>query len=119
MKRIRIVLLLLLAYPSQVLAASALPCQMTGPAGDAVRSEAVEGVAMAAMGHAGHHMSAESDAGLAGAVGGCCDSGLCSMSHCQSAPALPLDHSGSTLPVFSIHTAAVEAGAPLHPIDSL
>lgn len=119
MKRIHIVLLLLLAFTSQTVAVSALPCQMMAPVGDAVHSNALDGVDMAATGHAGHHLSADSDAEPAGAAGGCCDGGLCSMSHCQSSPGLLLDHPGSTLPVFSFHGVAFESGAPLHPVDSL
>jgi hypothetical protein len=119
MKRIHIVLLLLLAFTSQAVAVSALPCQMMAPVGNAVRSDALEDGDMAATGHAGHHMPADSGAEPAGAAGGCCEGGLCSMSHCQSAPGLPLDHSGNRLPVFSFHSVAFESGAPLHPVDSL
>lgn len=119
MKRIHIVLLLLMALTSQAVTVSALPCQMMAPVGDAVRSDALDDGDMAATGHAGHHMSGDSGAEPAGAPGGCCDGGLCAMSHCQSVPGLPLDHPGSTLPVLSFHRVAFESGAPLHPVDSL
>ena len=119
MKRFHIVLLLLLAFTSQAVTVTALPCQMTAPVRDAVHGDALDGGDMAATGHAGHHMSADFDAEPAGAASGCCDGGLCSMSHCQSAPGLPLEHSGNSLPVFAFHSVAFESGAPLHPVDSL
>jgi hypothetical protein len=58
--------LLLLAFTGQAVVSVAAPCFMMN-------------------GHAGHDMSAEQDS-----ASSCCDGGLCSMSHCQMAPAMPI-----------------------------
>jgi hypothetical protein len=81
------ILLLLLVYTGQSLAAIAVPCGMMGAAGDvAAGMDLVAG--MAAMNHAGHQMSSD-DAQQQAGDNGCCESGFCSMSHCQSVAALP------------------------------
>ena len=79
--------LLLLVYAGQSVAAFGTPCLMMGmAAGEVVEAASTD---TAAMSHAGHPMGAPGQAAEAEADTSCCDGGLCSMSHCQSAAALP------------------------------
>ena len=119
MKRFRIVVLLLLAYTGQALSVGAMPCQSMAHAGDAVADAAMDVADMAAVGHEMHHMNPGPDAQPTGVNGACCDTGLCAMMQCQSAPALSFDQPRSTLPLFSLYAAAAEAGAPFQRADSL
>jgi hypothetical protein len=123
MKSIRriLVLLLVLAYAGQALVASALPCTSMNM-GTAVVADVL--VAMPDTGgdadmtaHAGHHMS--TDAATEGAPVSCCDGGLCSMSQCQSAPALPqtLSLPAHEFPVA--YAATTDFSSPIHPLYSL
>lgn len=72
--------LLLLAYVGQSLATVMSPCNMMAP------NDATALAVDVGMDHSGHHMSTGAVADID--AGSCCDSGLCSMSHCQSAAAL-------------------------------
>ena len=130
MKSIRriLVLLLVLAYAGQALVASALPCTSMNM-GTVVVADALVAVPdrifpmpdtggdadMTA--HAGHHMGA--DAATEGAPVSCCDGGLCSMSQCQSAPALPqtLSLPAHEFPVA--YAATTDLSSPIHPLYSL
>jgi len=109
-----LVLLLVLAYSGQVLAALALPCpKMAHPTAAA---------GMAGMVHAGHHMAADPDtapAAVTPAAGNCCDGGLCNMNHCQLAAALPPSViSGGALHVAR-HVQAADSPSPLQVIATL
>jgi uncharacterized protein involved in copper resistance len=74
--------LLLLAFTGQAVVSVAAPCfMMNAPTGEMNHDMAD----MDHGGHAGHDMSAEQDS-----ASSCCDGGLCSMSHCQMAPAMPI-----------------------------
>lgn len=116
MKSIRkyLVVLLLLAYAGQALVAIASPCAMMTSAGTAV-----DRVDMPAMAHAGHQMPAAADTMPAPSAGDCCDGGLCTMSHCQSATALPLSYFGNSPQYTSLYTLPADNAAPFHPVDSL
>ena len=83
MERVRhcMMLLLLLAYVGQSIAAVGAPCAMMAPA------PAEMSVAMPGMDHSGHAMGSAEQVDASG--GNCCDSGLCSMNQCQSLAALP------------------------------
>ncbi len=116
MKRIRkiLVLLLVLAYAGQALAGLVLPCpNMAQPAADA----GLEG--MAGMAHAGHHMPADTDATPATAASDCCAGGVCNMSHCQLAAALPPNQIMGGRLYSARHIPASGSASPLHPVDSL
>jgi hypothetical protein len=80
MERVRycMMLLLLLAYVGQSIAAVGAPCAMMAPASSEINA------AMPGMDHSGHAMGSADQADAS-----CCDSGLCSMSQCQSLAALP------------------------------
>ena len=108
MKKFRkpLLLLLVLAFTGQGLVANALPCQM--PSNMQASTGAVD---MTVIDHTAHHMPA----GAAEAAdSNCCDLGVCTMSHCQSAVTLPLDYLASSAqftPVFSRYdTAAAPSG---------
>jgi hypothetical protein len=79
MERVRqcMTLLLLLAYVGQSLAGVGAPCAMMAPAPAEISA------AMPGMDHSGHAMGSADQADDS-----CCDSGLCSMSQCQSLAAL-------------------------------
>jgi hypothetical protein len=113
MKQIRksLVLLLVLAYAGQALAGLVLPCPNMAQPGVAAGMEG--------MAHAGHHMPADPDANSAAAAGDCCAGGVCNMSHCQLAAALPpTEIIGGQLHVAR-HIPAAGSTSPLHPVDSL
>jgi hypothetical protein len=111
MERIRkmLLLVLVLAYTGQALASVVPLCPEMAQSG-----AALHGSDMTVMEHAGHQMSPDSSA-----AGGCCDGGLCKMSHCQLAPALPLNHSDSNRIVASFYTAFTQTSFQPHPFDSL
>jgi hypothetical protein len=116
MKRIRkaLVVVLLLAYTGQLLAGVVTFCPEMAP-----RAAVPDGAGMSAMDHAGHAMkegpgSAHGDNG-----GGCCDGAQCDMSHCQSAPALPLDHADSSRAIVGFYSVALGTSAPLRTPDAL
>lgn len=111
MERIRkmLLLVLVLAYTGQTLASVVPFCPEMAQTG-----AALHGADMAVMEHAGHQMSAD-----ASAADGCCDGGLCKMSHCQLAPALPLNHPDSNHIVASFDTGFTQTGFQPHPFDSL
>ena len=115
MKKFRkpLLLLLVLVFTGQGLVANALPCQMP------LNIQATAGAAdMTAMDHTAHHMQSVTDEASTSSEN-CCDMGVCTMSHCQSAVTLPLGHLASSpgfAPVFSRHTAAA---APSGVYDSL
>ena len=118
MKRFRSfwVLLLVLAYAGQALAALASPCR---PMAGAVSGQ----MDMPAMAHAGHNMpphgnSVTDNPGPAAPPADCCEAGLCAMSHCQSAPAMPPEHSGSRAQYSALYPPIESAATPIHPIDS-
>lgn len=113
MKRMRtqLLLLLVLAYSGQVLAASAFSCADMAPASG--------GLDTAGMAHAGHVMPADEGTQSTAPVGACCDGGLCDMGHCQSAPALPLDHPDGNQHVVSFYAGFAATSSPLRPADSL
>lgn len=78
--------LLVLVFACQALVANALPCQMSG-----MDTAAVEAVGMPDAAHSGHHMPGPGDVSAdSSGDQGCCGSGLCAMSYCQSLVALPL-----------------------------
>lgn len=108
-----LVLLLTLAYTGQVLAAAALPCTQMAQAG-----AADEIADTAANGHAGHHMPADPEANAAPMAGHCCDGGLCSMSQCQSAPALPQNNPDGGREYLSFYFPNTESNPPFRPVDS-
>jgi hypothetical protein len=113
MKRIRksLVLLLVLAYTGQALAGLVLPCSnMTQPGAAAV---------MEGMAHDGHHMPADTDATPATSASDCCAGGVCNMSHCQLAAALPPNQIIGGRLYFARHIPAAGSASPLHPVDSL
>jgi hypothetical protein len=116
------VLLLLLAYAGQSLAAVAMPCLMMGPApdgsGTAANTYMPANADMAGMNHAGHQMKS-ADVTLQSGASSCCDGGLCSMSHCQSVVALPQTQLSGGLVVQAIlhDVAVVTSHSP--PIDTL
>ena len=117
MKKLRkpLLLLLVLAFTGQGLVANALPCQM--PSNMQASTGAVD---MTVMDHTAHHMPAGA-AEAADSTSGenCCDLGVCTMGHCQSAVTLPLDYLASSAeftPVFSRYDTAA---APSGVIDSL
>lgn len=123
MKSIRrfLVLLLVVAYAGQALVASALPCTSMSM-GTVVVADVL--VAMPGAGgdadmvaHAGHHMKA--DAATDGVPANCCEGGLCTMSQCQSAPALPqtLSLPAHEFPVA--YPASSDFSSPTHPLYSL
>jgi len=116
MKGIRkvLVVVLLVAYTGQVLAGVAMSCPNMASA-----AAVFDGGDMGAMEHAGHHMMAESTAKPGDAGSGCCDGGLCDMSHCQSAPALPLNHSYGSSSAASYYTGSSPTISPLQPVESL
>jgi hypothetical protein len=108
-----LLLLLVLALGGQGLVANAVPCQM--PSNTQTSAGAAD---MTGMDHTMHHMSAVA-ADAAGSGDDCCESGECSMSHCQSSVMLPLSYLASRpefAPEFS-RPAGVEA--PAHISDSL
>ena len=118
MKSIRrfLVLLVVLAYAGQALVASALPCTSLNMGTVVVAMPDTGGDAdMAA--HAGHHMKA--DAATDGVPANCCEGGLCTMSQCQSAPALPqtLSLPAHEFPVA--YPASSDFSSPTHPLYSL
>lgn len=77
-----ITLLLLLAYAGQSLAAVGAPCFMSASSPGEISTD------VAAMDHSAHHMNSTDQAD--NAAEGCCEGGgFCSMSHCQSAAAVP------------------------------
>ena len=89
-------LLLLLAYLGQSLAVVGAPCA----------PPAEPGMAMAAMDHSGHDMSADD------ATHDCCDNGgFCSMSHCLAAAAVPVSLPPTALPL--VHSQPLPAYSPL------
>ena len=104
-------LLLVLAYSGQMLAASAFSCADMAPAG--------AGLDMAGMAHAGHAMPVDEGTQSSAPVGACCDGGLCDMGHCHSAPALPLNHPDSSQHELAFYTGFAAASSPLRPVDSL
>lgn len=116
------VLLLLLAYAGQSLAAVAMPCLMMGPApdgsGTAANTYMPAGADMAGMNHASHQMNT-GDATQHSGSSNCCDGGFCSMSHCQSVVALPQTQLSGGLVVQAIlhDVAAVISHSP--PTDNL
>lgn len=113
----KVIMLLLLTYSVQALASvgQLCPAMTVSSAGSHMAGEVVVSADMTA--HAGHQMSAE--AATEGAPGSCCDGGLCSMSQCQSAPALPqtLPLPGHSCPVA--FTATTDLSSPVHPSYSL
>jgi hypothetical protein len=106
-------LLVVLAYTSQGVAAVVLTCPAMAAAGNA----AVDTADTGAMAHAGHHGAAKSPS--ASAPGDCCDGGQCKMSHCQLAAALPLDHHGASRKYTAPYPPAARVASPFHPADSL
>jgi hypothetical protein len=94
-----LMLLLVLAFTGQGLVANALPCQMP------LNSQAGAGASdMTAVDHSAHRMPAAAEAGAGANSENCCDMGVCTMSHCQSAVTLPVDYIASSAnftPVFS------------------
>ena len=91
-----LLVLLLIVYTGQGLAAFAGPCQMMSLPGESTHHH--EGQ----LDHAGHDMSGMDEDMAAN----CCDGGVCSMSHCQMAPALPsLNYSDATEVAFQPGTA--------------
>ena len=116
MKRIRkvLVMALLMAYVGQVLAGVAVVCPNMASA-----AAAFDAADVTAMEHAGHQMTADSTTEPGDAGSGCCDGGFCDMSHCQSAPALPLNHAYSSRSVASYYTGFAATHSPLQPVDSL
>lgn len=104
-------LVLVLAYAGQSLAAGIFPCSAMAPVDAALEHAAME--------HAGHTMPAGTEAEAAPMADDCCDAGLCSMSHCQSAAALPLGHPGSGAQYVAFYPRLADVSAVIQPIESL
>jgi len=114
MKRRRqiIALLLLLAYAGQSLAAVGAPCFMSASAPGDISTD------VAAVDHATHHMPSTGQANDAGE--GCCEGGgFCSMSHCQSAAALPATVVASAPHYFTGYCQVAAFSSCSNPLDSL
>jgi hypothetical protein len=113
MRRIRtaLVLLLVLAYTGQAVAAVVLPCPKMGRSAAAMDT--------AGMVHAGHDMASHSAAGKPHATANCCDGSRCNMSHCQVAAALPADPCfDGQLPVAR-HIQLADSPPPLRVVATL
>lgn len=108
-----LVLLLVLAYAGQSLAALALPCATMSHAG-----AAGEMADMDACAHAGHPVPADSAAATTPPAGDCCDGGLCAASHCQTAAALPWSDPGNAGHPVAPFPRVAQAPAPFHHVDS-
>lgn len=114
------ILLLVLVYTGQSLAAIGTPCLMMGSSARVAAQDATTSdTDMAQMTHAGHHMSggdpvAEEEGSL-----GCCDGGLCSMSHCQASLALLQSHPDGALGYVAIYRSLSPKSSHPHSQDSL
>jgi len=110
--RRQLLLLLLLAYAVQSVAALASPCQMMGAGAEHVTGAATD---MAAMDHAGHNMAQMAGGAPASSDSpGCCDGGLCSMSYCQSGAALPSSGHARDTGHVTIHNDSANFSALRH-----
>lgn len=107
MKRFRhvIALLLVLACAGQSLLAVGAPCAMSGDVQQM----------MAGMEHSAHH-----DMGSAGdGAGACCEGGLCSMSHCQSAAAMLQAGVAERFPYAGPWQLSYPGASPEYAVESL
>ncbi|MCP5130256.1 MAG: hypothetical protein H6985_11810 [Pseudomonadales bacterium] len=111
MKRIRkyLVLLLVLAYAGQALAAAGLPCAAMASAAKDMPSAA----------HAGHHMDGDSGAAAMPSSQDCCEGGLCAMSACQAAAALPPGQFHSGPQYLAVYPRSPQATLDSQPSESL
>jgi hypothetical protein len=114
MKQLRkyLSLLLVLAFIGQAMAADALPC--AGMADVAVDAAAHD---MSGMSHTGHQMDPAAASGTAG--GSCCDAGLCGMSQCQAASALPQSVPPVCGDYVADYSAASVTSSPISRPDAL
>ena len=107
-------LLLALVLIGQGLVANALSCQLPSHAQSTASAD------MAGMDHSAHRMpGAVADTGDSMSSENCCDSGVCSMTHCQSGVTLPLNYLTSRPDFGTVFSRSNAFAAPTRVSDSL
>ena len=108
-----ITLLLLLAFAGQSLAAVGAPCFMPASIPGEISTD------VAAVDHSAHH-NMVSTGQADDAAAGCCDGGgFCSMSHCQSAAAVPAAVAAVAPHCFAGYLTVARFSSCSNPLESL